>query len=500
MSSFSTNSPNSVRPPNHHRNHSLASFSGDEDPFSSITGFDDFANEDDLDLNDMDECKDSLGDLIKGDAAKKMRRLTSSADKKATHNAVERARRESLNTRFLVLADLLPGMNHVKRASKAAIVNKSIDLIRELQSVEKRILKDNESLRLELNVLRQQLTSPISTTLLPTSTAVSQVPAPAAPATKTDFPAPNLRKGNKDRSRPSTAPSVQQHHTLPVPMFSGVFNGLFNPSGLPDHLEVVSSESGSPSSASSSLPHNRNDPNSKIYQTNGFYDIASFTNTAAMSSDGNGGSSPLSFHSPNGTNGSLNGSGGMSQNSHGIKDATNVASPSSTHSVPTPGNACSPSLLPNFTATGSGSDASGPSITSPNPAVAAFDVSNDAAFLAAQFAPREIAKAQAELQQFINYQNCLAAAATSGTPVPLHHPMPQHHHHHSQQHHQQQQHQQQQTQNGINQGNPFASALGMGFPFPAPSFQGNGMANIPAWQMIMAQQQALSAYGGQMPF
>ncbi|KAJ6511720.1 hypothetical protein DFH09DRAFT_268504 [Mycena vulgaris] len=48
------------------------------------------------------------------------------ADRRASHNAVERARRETLNARFLDLAALLPNLKHLRRPSKSAIVNSSI--------------------------------------------------------------------------------------------------------------------------------------------------------------------------------------------------------------------------------------------------------------------------------------------------------------------------------------------------------------------------------------
>jgi len=148
----------------HKRQNSMVSLSGSasgDDFFASVTGFDDFGNgEDDLDLMDgEDESKDSLGDLQDGTggAARKLKRPPSTAEKKATHNAVERARRESLNGRFLVLADMLPGMNHVKRASKAAIVNKSIDLINDLRATEIKLTKETTALKQELEALRSRL-------------------------------------------------------------------------------------------------------------------------------------------------------------------------------------------------------------------------------------------------------------------------------------------------------------------------------------------------------
>lgn len=105
----------------HHRTLSnLSSHAHDEDLFSSITGLDDLAGvngggslDDDLSFDDNDDSlMDSKGASSGGPARKGKNRNNSSstAEKKATHNAVERARRESLNARFLVLADMLPGM------------------------------------------------------------------------------------------------------------------------------------------------------------------------------------------------------------------------------------------------------------------------------------------------------------------------------------------------------------------------------------------------------
>lgn len=103
--------------PSHQHTLSSASFvsaqsDSNEDFFSSINGLDDFGGDDDL-FDMDDESRDEVKDLA-SDASgknKKSKRLgANTAEKKATHNAVERARRESLNTRFLVLADMLHGM------------------------------------------------------------------------------------------------------------------------------------------------------------------------------------------------------------------------------------------------------------------------------------------------------------------------------------------------------------------------------------------------------
>ncbi|KAJ3843828.1 hypothetical protein EV361DRAFT_789013 [Lentinula raphanica] len=90
-------------------------------------------------------------------------RRASTAERRATHNAVERARRETLNGRFLDLAALLPNLSQLRRPSKSAIVNSSIAHIhaarrhRLLASRELRLLKlESDALRRELNEWRNR--------------------------------------------------------------------------------------------------------------------------------------------------------------------------------------------------------------------------------------------------------------------------------------------------------------------------------------------------------
>ncbi|GJJ16016.1 hypothetical protein Clacol_010295 [Clathrus columnatus] len=92
---------------------------------------------------------------------RKANRRANTAERRATHNAVERQRRETLNSRFLDLAALLPNLATVRRPSKSAIVNSSIALIhsnrraralagRELRALDEEAL----ALRREINEWR----------------------------------------------------------------------------------------------------------------------------------------------------------------------------------------------------------------------------------------------------------------------------------------------------------------------------------------------------------
>ncbi|KAJ2120055.1 hypothetical protein IWW56_004026 [Coemansia sp. RSA 2131] len=86
------------------------------------------------------------------------------AQRRATHNAIERARRESLNGQFQDLASAVPALIHVRRPSKATIVEKSLDYIRTFKDhlgnrdvyIRKLQLR-NQALHDEVSHLRSQL-------------------------------------------------------------------------------------------------------------------------------------------------------------------------------------------------------------------------------------------------------------------------------------------------------------------------------------------------------
>ncbi|KAJ7053834.1 hypothetical protein C8F01DRAFT_1164900 [Mycena amicta] len=90
-------------------------------------------------------------------------RTRNSAERRASHNAVERHRRETLNARFLDLAGMLPSLGTIRRPSKSSIVNTSIAHVnashrhRALATQQLRVLTDEcESLRREVNEWRER--------------------------------------------------------------------------------------------------------------------------------------------------------------------------------------------------------------------------------------------------------------------------------------------------------------------------------------------------------
>jgi hypothetical protein len=98
---------------------------------------------------------------------RKPSRRANTAERRATHNAVERQRRETLNGRFLDLAALLPNLSQIRRPSKSSIVNSSIAHFhasrrhRQLASRELRLLKlEADAIRREVNDWRDRACVP----------------------------------------------------------------------------------------------------------------------------------------------------------------------------------------------------------------------------------------------------------------------------------------------------------------------------------------------------
>ncbi|KAJ3106140.1 hypothetical protein HDU97_006957 [Phlyctochytrium planicorne] len=90
------------------------------------------------------------------------------AEKRATHNAIERARRESLNIRFQELAQAIPSLANSRKPSKSVIVSKTLDHLVEmtarLDAKDKalRTVRDrNRELLDEVNRLRDILGLPL---------------------------------------------------------------------------------------------------------------------------------------------------------------------------------------------------------------------------------------------------------------------------------------------------------------------------------------------------
>ncbi|KAI9486377.1 MAG: hypothetical protein EXX96DRAFT_646199 [Benjaminiella poitrasii] len=83
------------------------------------------------------------------------------AERRAEHNAIERARRENLNTKFQSLAQALPNLINYRRPSKSQIVEKALDWVKQSIAREERyryqILQlQRENKRLLAQLMHQQ--------------------------------------------------------------------------------------------------------------------------------------------------------------------------------------------------------------------------------------------------------------------------------------------------------------------------------------------------------
>ncbi|KAI8889157.1 hypothetical protein K501DRAFT_329272 [Backusella circina FSU 941] len=81
----------------------------------------------------------------------------SRADRRAEHNALERARRESLNSKFQKLALSLPNLSNDSRPSKNTIIERTLDFVQDAKLKEERMRNQIEELERVNRYLLSQL-------------------------------------------------------------------------------------------------------------------------------------------------------------------------------------------------------------------------------------------------------------------------------------------------------------------------------------------------------
>ncbi|KAJ7093319.1 hypothetical protein B0H15DRAFT_799142 [Mycena belliarum] len=99
----------------------------------------------------------SLGGAAGVKRTSKTTRRINTAERRATHNAVERQRRETLNSRFLDLAALLSNLHQIRRPSKSAIVNSSIAHLTASRRHRALAAQQLRALKIEADALRREV-------------------------------------------------------------------------------------------------------------------------------------------------------------------------------------------------------------------------------------------------------------------------------------------------------------------------------------------------------
>lgn len=89
--------------------------------------------------------------------------LMNKAERRAEHNAIERARRECLNSKFQQLAEALPNLQNHRRPSKGQIVEKALDWVKQNMTKEDRyqyqimqLQNENKRLLCQINIIQDK--------------------------------------------------------------------------------------------------------------------------------------------------------------------------------------------------------------------------------------------------------------------------------------------------------------------------------------------------------
>lgn len=78
-------------------------------------------------------------------------------DRRAEHNATERARRENLNTKFRLLANALPNLRGCRRPSKSQIIEKALEWLEQSLMNERRCYEAIRNLEQQNKEIKNQL-------------------------------------------------------------------------------------------------------------------------------------------------------------------------------------------------------------------------------------------------------------------------------------------------------------------------------------------------------
>ncbi|ORZ09212.1 hypothetical protein BCR42DRAFT_122146 [Absidia repens] len=165
---------------------------------------------------------DHRRDSISSSLGTPSRRGQSKAEKRAEHNAIERARREGLNTRFQQLAHVLPNLHHDTRPSKGTIIERTLDFVKDAIQKEERYRHEIKDLRHTNRQLLKQLTHLTTGQVTNGETMDSdddqvsvRSPSPSYPPTNTS--SMPITRGSSPSSLSSGSSSPRPTSTQPPP-------------------------------------------------------------------------------------------------------------------------------------------------------------------------------------------------------------------------------------------------------------------------------------------
>ncbi|CEP11371.1 hypothetical protein [Parasitella parasitica] len=155
----------------------------------------------DLSKKEEAESQMNVEDIESPDSqnSKSRRMSLNKAERRAEHNAIERARRECLNSKFQQLAEVLPNLHNHRRPSKGQIVEKALDWVKQNMTKEDsyqcqiiQLQNENKRLMNQISIVQDQqqsggIVSPTascsSSSTSPATLSQRQIPAHSTPTT-----------------------------------------------------------------------------------------------------------------------------------------------------------------------------------------------------------------------------------------------------------------------------------------------------------------------------
>ncbi|KAI8385651.1 hypothetical protein BD560DRAFT_431059 [Blakeslea trispora] len=176
-------------------------------PEHSMTSFDPFpftnANLTDLSFKSTNSPQSHYADL---ELTKEntMKKPMSQEERRAEHNAIERARRETLNAKFQSLAQALPNLMNYRRPSKSQIVEKALDWVKQSLLREEKyrcqvihLQRENKQLLAQLMQYQQESNSSSTSLASNTNSVATGETLYTGVAPVYPWSAPNLTNGTQ---------------------------------------------------------------------------------------------------------------------------------------------------------------------------------------------------------------------------------------------------------------------------------------------------------------